>query len=164
MFNVLFKLSEFSSSFSSSLWVLMLDSAVQVGFLLLLLSAYEDTDGKVLVVPCVSVICFWLRGMLCVVCLAGGRKHLIFKPPERECSANQTSFYLVALLSLMAYWFTLLSQVGPGPAFCPVMCLSVLQFHILSRTQTCSSVLGSSSVTAGSFCAFLLGSWWANMM
>lgn len=117
----------------------MLDSAVQ------LLSASFVSLGRHLweSAYCTLSFCHTLlvqRNALCCVCLARGRKHFDFKPLERVCSANQTSFYLAALLSLMAYWFTLLSQVGPGPAFCPIMCLSILQFHILSRAQTCSSI------------------------
>lgn len=122
----------------------MLDPAVQV-----LAASFVSLGGHLQESAyCTLGFCHTLlvqRNALCCVCLARRRKHFNFKPLERVCSANQTSFYLAALLSLMAYWFTLLSQVGSGPAFCPIMCLSVLQFHILSRTQTCSSMLGSSS-------------------
>ena len=66
----------------------------------------------------------------------------------------------ITLLDGIVIYFT--QPNWARPSFLPNYVCQRLAISHVKRTQTCSSMLRSSSVTAGSSCAFLLGSWWAN--
>lgn len=164
MFNVLLKLPEFSSFFLSparpgikllSFWVVILDPAVQV--LATSFVSWQECIQEVLVAPWGFVINFCSNEYFVLWLLSSKKKAFQFQAIGQSvfCKPN---LFLPCCISLLEGILIYLSQVGPGPAFCPIMCLNVLQFHILSRAQTCSSMLRSSSVTAGSCCAFPMGS------
>lgn len=141
-----------------SLWALMLSSAERV-LAASFVSQEGHSRGSAYCTSCFYHTLLVQKNAVHCVCLAGRRKHFIFKFHWRECIL-QSKFHLPCCITSLGGLLIHIAQPSqPRASLLPSYVSQHLTISHLKQDSDFFSVTGSSCVTAGSSCAFLWGSW-----